>query len=575
MLHTIGLVAYFFLFFNSVLAAVPQTNEAWTTIWQPQELNEANAYARVIALEHAGDQNGKLLATWEHWYVTGPGSTTIADYPAEIIIRESDDGGQTWSTLATINETNGVSYSAFWQPTLFEFPRPLGNYPEGTLLLVGNLVPADISSTNFFAWRSQDHGETWEPVGVWQQGSAGKGIWEPFLFLDSQGRLVALFSDERDHENHSQMVVHVVSEDGGDTWSSVVRDITSPNKDDRPGMATVARMDNGEYIMSYEFCGFPNCPTRVKTSSDGVSWEETNLGIQVSTFDGLYAGASPYIIWDESEKQLVMATREIWYNEAADQIAPEQRHAVFTNKDHGNGQWFWSPSPWRVSEVTANCSSANYSPNLLPIQDGIVLYTAPTSLDPARPCAEATGEAPIGVLPYKSDFRANGDAGWLDLEGEWSVLGDRYSFASVNGGNATTLTGSSGWRDYTVETDIRLSVSRSKAGLAARVTASPTAPGEWKGYSAVIDSSAGEVTLLEHGDSVHVLHSKRPLLGIWEGATYHLALSVNSNHIKVTLVDHSLQFKTEFTVDSDTFGQGMAGLVGSDGSSSFTGVRIF
>lgn len=160
MFHATGFVACFFLFLNFVFAAVPHKNSAWTTIWKPQAPNEANAYARVIALEHAGYQNGKLLATWEHWYTTDPGSTTVADEPAEIIIRESNDGGQSWSTLATINETNGVSYSAFWQPALFEFPQALGDYPEGTLLLVGNLVPADISSTNFFAWRSQDHGET-------------------------------------------------------------------------------------------------------------------------------------------------------------------------------------------------------------------------------------------------------------------------------------------------------------------------------------------------------------------------------------------------------------------------------
>ncbi|KAJ5112666.1 hypothetical protein N7532_000711 [Penicillium argentinense] len=574
MFHVRGLAGYLFLSLGGLLSSPSQADSVGTPLWQAPVLNEVNAYARVIELQHAGDQNGKLVATWEHWYTTAPGSTTLEDFPAEIIIRESGDGGKSWSTLATINETSGVSYSAFWQPALFEFPHRLGNYPAGTLLLVGNLVPADISSTNFFAWRSQDHGETWDPVGIWQQGSIGKGIWEPFLFLDNEGRLVALFSDERDHENHSQMVVHVVSEDGGDTWGDVVRDIASPNKEDRAGMATVAKMDNGEYIMSYELCGFPNCPSRWKTSTDGVNWNANDLGTQVSTSDSLYAGASPYIVWDSPAKQLVMATREIWYNAAADEIAPEQRRAVFTNKNYGRGAWLWSPSPWRVSEDTANCSSANYSPNLLPIADGIIRYTAPTSMDSARPCSEATGEAPIGILPYEADFRTKGDAGWIDLEGSWSVLGDQYSFASVSDNDAIALTGSSGWSDYTIEANVKVSDSHSQAGLAARVSASTTAPGAWKGYSAVIDAGSGKVTLFQHDDSITVLHSEDHFLGILEDKWYYMTIAVDSQSITVTLCDESGLFNTHFTAEADTFPQGMAGLFGNNGSGSFRKVRI-
>jgi hypothetical protein len=39
-----------------------------TYLWDPPVPNEANVYARVIELKHAGDLNGNLLATWEHWY---------------------------------------------------------------------------------------------------------------------------------------------------------------------------------------------------------------------------------------------------------------------------------------------------------------------------------------------------------------------------------------------------------------------------------------------------------------------------------------------------------------------------
>jgi hypothetical protein len=40
----------------------------------------------------------------------------------------------------------------------------LGGYPEGTILLVGNIVPQNKSLTQFFTWRSADHGRTWDPV---------------------------------------------------------------------------------------------------------------------------------------------------------------------------------------------------------------------------------------------------------------------------------------------------------------------------------------------------------------------------------------------------------------------------
>jgi hypothetical protein len=53
-------------------------------------------------------------------------------------------------------------------------------------------------------------------------------------------------------------------------------------------MATVAKMDNGEYIMSYEFCP-PPCHIHVKTSKDGFNWNASDVSA-VSTADGISAG---------------------------------------------------------------------------------------------------------------------------------------------------------------------------------------------------------------------------------------------------------------------------------------------
>lgn len=225
-------------------------------LWKPPINNEGNGYPRAIQLQHAGDANGRLLAVWEHWYTAGPDQKNTNSSASNYIIRESKDLGATWKTLSTVDDTllspkHATCY--FWQPFLFEFPQRLGNYSEGTLLLVGNLF--NDTNTEFFSWRSKDYGRTWDPVGGWQYGGTtnASGIWEPFLYVDSRGRVVAIFSDERDGLNHSQMLVHVVSNNGGDTWGPVVRDVVSSEQNSRPGMATVTRMDNGQYFMSYEW----------------------------------------------------------------------------------------------------------------------------------------------------------------------------------------------------------------------------------------------------------------------------------------------------------------------------------
>lgn len=43
-------------------------------LWNPPYSNEANSYSRVIELQHAGDRNGRLVATWEHWYTQSKNS---------------------------------------------------------------------------------------------------------------------------------------------------------------------------------------------------------------------------------------------------------------------------------------------------------------------------------------------------------------------------------------------------------------------------------------------------------------------------------------------------------------------
>jgi hypothetical protein len=549
-------------------------------LWDPPVDNEINTYARVIELQHAGDKNGKLLATWEHTYTAHQGTREPNGTAGEFIIRESEDGGTSWSTLTTVHDTKGDPkhpYTRFEQPFIFEFPRKMGKYPEGTLLLVGNLLPSNGSTTNFFAWRSGDHGETWDAVGEWQHGGQSRsGIWEPFLYMDEKGRLVAAFSDERQNKIHSQMLVNVVSEDGGDTWGDVVKAVASSRVRDRPGMATVAKMGNGEYIMSYEFCGHPDCPVHTKVSKDGVSWNANDTGIRIDTADGIRPVHSPYTIWDQSTKQVILSSHYTLLN-ASNKTAPENSRSVFINKNYGKGEWFWAPAPWTVPKAPNKdilYCRANYSPDLLPLSNGVVRYTAPAGQVNSTFCSERTGKAPIGALPYTANFTAYGQAGWIDFGGKWSISGDEYGFEPVGNTDAISVTGSTGWTDYKITGDVIITGSSGSVGLNVRMSASDTGLNKLKGYAVAVDSATGKLTTYRHADSKTVVHSEAHPGGIQGKKWYHLSVVVKSDKFTVTLAGEQGGSKTTYTVTDGSFKQGMAGIFGNNGGGSFKNIQI-
>ncbi|KAJ5974160.1 hypothetical protein N7481_011370 [Penicillium waksmanii] len=71
-------MVHLWLLVAQVLIAAPSfvsvsADSGGSFLWNPPWFNEANVYARMIKLQHAGDRNGKLLATWEHWYTKRQG----------------------------------------------------------------------------------------------------------------------------------------------------------------------------------------------------------------------------------------------------------------------------------------------------------------------------------------------------------------------------------------------------------------------------------------------------------------------------------------------------------------------
>jgi hypothetical protein len=79
-------------------------------------------------------------------------------------------------------------------------------------------------------------------------------VWEPFLMMYNN-MLVCYYSDQRDTA-HGQKLAHQTTTDGK-TWSAEVNDVAYSTYSARPGMTTVSKLPNGQYFMSYEYCGAP------------------------------------------------------------------------------------------------------------------------------------------------------------------------------------------------------------------------------------------------------------------------------------------------------------------------------
>jgi hypothetical protein len=545
-------------------------------IYTPSSANEANAYARMITLQHAGAQNGTLLATFEHWYTDGT--------PSQYLIRSSTDNGSTWSTLSTVPDAQtgaGHPVSQMWQPFLFEFPQRLGSYPAGTIMLVGNTVPAGVAYTEFQEWLSFDHGKTWKPMGVIQSGGTfNDGIWEPSVHLDSEGQLVMDFSDERDSTAHSQMISQMVSGDGGVAWSAPTPVVASSVQADRPGMANVVQVGpRGGYVMSYEVCGQPNCAAHLKFSSDGLHWgDAADLGSWLETPDGYYLGNSPNITWvpdGTAQGELVVAAQQI-FDAVNSQPAPIDYRAVFINKDGGHGTWYWAPSPWRVSNTSSSCN-ADYSPDLLPVgSDGLIRYTAPTSVSGSSACGEGTGTADIGVLPYQSDFSSNGQAGWDMFGGNWSVSGGVLAETSGGTGGNKAVTGSSAWTDYQLGAQVEATSAGSVDGVAVRVSDPSTGTDSYQGYLVFFDTSSGDLVIAREDYAYEPLATVAVPGGVAANKWYQVTVQVVGSKISATLAPAggSQVAKVAVTDPYNSFPHGMIALRDFSGTASWQDIAV-
>jgi hypothetical protein len=346
-------------------------------------------YPRVVRLEHSGDANGRLLATFERY--TG---TTLA-FP----IFESTDDGATWTQVSEVTDQH-YGWGMRYQPMLYELPREVGDMPAGTLLAAGNAIPDDLSRTSLEVYKSTDHGRTWSYLSTITTGGRAEvdndAVWEPFLMLDRCGRLVAFYSDERHKaDGYNQLLAHQVSSDGVH-WGPEVYDVAIPDDAKRPGMAVVSRLPNGRYFMTFEVVGgWPNGVVHFKRSRDGTDWgDPRDLGTPLVASDGTRLRSMPYNAWSPAggEDGTLLAGAQAQVGPGGEEIS---RARLFANRRLGRGRW--TPVPAPVAR-TADVWCDGWSAPLVPSADGSrLLELASVSIGPEHCRIDAaTAPTPTG-----------------------------------------------------------------------------------------------------------------------------------------------------------------------------------
>jgi len=251
---------------------------------QKQLSPDTALYARTVRIEHGHEpaRNGKIVAT-----VTAfTGSTHVDVYG-------SKDEGASFSIIGTIQDADFAG--GLCCGTLFEMPKTVGSLHAGTLLWAGSVgqnVPHTARRMQIKVYTSTDGGRSWSFHSVITSPNTG-GLWEPQFTLAEDGALVLTYSDETQQPTYSQLLTHTRSYDGA-TWQDAGPLVASAIPADRPGMAVVNRLRDGEFLMTFELCGPAACTVFYKTSGDGWNYGSvTDVGMAIRTPSGQFFEHAP------------------------------------------------------------------------------------------------------------------------------------------------------------------------------------------------------------------------------------------------------------------------------------------
>lgn len=315
-------------------------------------------YPRCICLAHNGEKNGTLLATFECY------SHGTPVFP----IYESNDDGESWHRLSEIRDEE-KGFGCRFQPHLLELPVTCGTVEEGTILCAGNIIPSDFSSSCLHLYQSTDCGKTWSFLSEIVSGGhavvdprepdANRPVWEPFLTVTPDGKLICFYSDERRAagSGYNQLLAHKVSPDGGRTWGEEKIDVAFPGGRLRPGMPVVAALPQGRFIMVYEMVNQDKIPVYFRISDSIEEWGDRDfIGNPVCAADGSYLTGTPYVSWIPQggpEGTILVTGRGFSH--------------IMANSRMGEGFFVKLDS---LVDIDNTCGFAGYSQCILPLHGG-------------------------------------------------------------------------------------------------------------------------------------------------------------------------------------------------------------
>ena len=315
-------------------------------------------YPRCICLAHNGEKNGTLLATFECY------SHGTPVFP----IYESNDDGESWHRLSEIRDEE-KGFGCRFQPHLLELPLTCGTVEEGTILCAGNIIPSDFSSSCLHLYQSTDCGKTWSFLSEIVSGGhavvdprepdANRPVWEPFLTVTPDGKLICFYSDERRAagSGYNQLLAHKVSPDGGRTWGEEKIDVAFPGGRLRPGMPVVAALPRGRFIMVYEMVNQDKIPVYFRISDSIEDWGDRDfMGNPICAADGSYLTGTPYVSWipqGGSEGTILVTGRGFSH--------------IMANSRMGEGFFVKLDS---LVDIDNTCGFAGYNQCILPLHGG-------------------------------------------------------------------------------------------------------------------------------------------------------------------------------------------------------------
>ncbi len=379
-------------------------------------------YPRVIRLQNNGSANGRLIASF--------------DYGSGALFYESNDQGLTWSA----NEVGNVSDNTpprHCCSGFYEVPINMGATTAGTLFWATS-VGTDQGSRgpcSIRIWKSTDQARSWKYFSTAVSGNTG--LWEPEFAVDSQGRLVIYFSSEEyKGSGYNQLLAHRVSTDGGATWGDDVIDVGVNDGSKRPGMAVVRKLPNGNYVMTYEVCGYGNCDVFIRTSTNGYEWgTASNLGTRVESTKNNHYAHAPTVAWanDGSANGILLVVGQTLYTNSGS-FADGNGKVIMINNNNGIGVWTEIAAPVE-SPNSGDNPCPNYSSPLLPSTNGqqfLELALKNTS----NGCRLYYGTGSIGSTttpppPTSSSYAINTGGG---------ATGTFAADAYVSGGNTYSVT---------------------------------------------------------------------------------------------------------------------------------------